>query len=171
VIRIESDASDDWDSDTDWPQLADEAVAAAVAVSRHAALIDSGLCVEISVKFTVDQEVRALNAAYRGKDQPTNVLSFPMFEAELLGSLAMADGGEALLGDVVLAHGVCAAEAREKGVPVADHARHLVVHGVLHLLGYDHEQGEEEADAMEAMERKALAALGVADPYEAALRS
>ena len=165
MIRVESDASGDWDSNTSWSELAAGAVPAAVAASRHAGLIDSGLCVEISVKFTEDSEVRSLNAAYRGKDKPTNVLSFPMFEAELLDSLVMADGGEVLLGDVVLAAGVCSAEAEEKGITVRDHAAHLVVHGTLHLLGYDHEQGEEEAEEMEAVERTALAALGVADPY------
>jgi probable rRNA maturation factor len=166
VIRVESDASGDWDSEIPWSEIAAEAVPAAVAASRHAGLIESGLCVEISVKFTEDNEVRSLNAAYRGKDKPTNVLSFPMFEAELLDSLVMADGGEVLLGDIVLAAGVCAAEAEEKAIPVRDHAAHLVVHGTLHLLGYDHEQGEEEAEAMEAVEREALAALGIADPYE-----
>ena len=167
MIRVESDASGDWDSRNRWPDLAAEAVPAAVAASRHAALMDSGLCVEISVKFTDDNEVRSLNAAYRGKDKPTNVLSFPMFEAELLESLVMADGGEVLLGDIVLAAGVCADEAEEKGISVRDYAAHLVVHGTLHLLGYDHEQGEEEAEAMEGVEREALAALGIADPYPA----
>jgi probable rRNA maturation factor len=79
----------------------------------------------------------------------------------------MADGGEVLLGDIVLADATCAAEAEEKGISVRDHGAHLVVHGTLHLLGYDHEQGEEEAEAMEAVEREALAALGIADPYPA----
>jgi probable rRNA maturation factor len=111
--------------------------------------------------------VRSLNAGYRGKDKPTNVLSFPMFEAELLDSLVMADGGEVLLGDIVLAAGTCAREAEEKQISVRDHAAHLVVHGTLHLLGYDHEQGEAEAEAMEGVEREALGALGIADPYPA----
>ncbi|HEX5184640.1 MAG TPA: rRNA maturation RNase YbeY [Allosphingosinicella sp.] len=164
MIRVESDASGDWDNSLSWPALAAEAVPAAVAAGRHAALIDSGLCVEISVKFTDDNEVRSLNAAYRARDKATNVLSFPMFEADLLDSLVMADGGEVLLGDIVLAAGLCAREAEEKGISVRDHAAHLVVHGTLHLLGYDHEQGE-EAEAMEAVERKALASLGIADPY------
>src|SRR4051812_10941122 len=167
MIRVESDASGDWDSNIPWPELAAEVVPVAVAASNHRGLIESGLCVEISVKFTDDHEVRSLNAGYRGKDKPTNVLSFPMFEAELLDSLVMADGGEVLLGDIVLAAGVCVAEAEEKHISVRDHAAHLVVHGTLHLLGYDHEQGEEEAEAMEAVEREALAALGISDPYPA----
>jgi probable rRNA maturation factor len=165
VILVEADVSEDWDSSTGWPALAERAVRAAVAASGHAALIDSGLAVEVSVKFTGDDEVQALNASYRGKDKPTNVLSFPMFEAALLPSLAQTDGGEVLLGDLALAHGVCAGEAAEKGIPVADHAAHLVVHGTLHLLGYDHEQGDEAAEAMESLERAALAGLGIADPY------
>jgi probable rRNA maturation factor len=165
MILVEADASEEWDSSTDWAELAGRGVRAAVGASDHAALIESGIAVELSVKFTDDEEVRALNAAYRGKDKPTNVLSFPMFEPRLLPSLASAEGGEALLGDIVLAQGVCAREAAEKGVAVADHAIHLVVHGTLHLLGYDHEQGEEAAETMEALERAALAGLGIADPY------
>ena len=168
MILVESSASGEWDSKTSWPELADGAVRAAVAASRHSALIDSGLSIEISVKFTGDDEVKALNASYRAKDRPTNVLSFPMFGAELLDGLAMADGGEVLLGDIVLAEGVCRAEAAEKGIAAADHAAHLVVHGALHLLGYDHEQGEAEAEEMESVERRALAGLGIADPYERA---
>jgi probable rRNA maturation factor len=171
VILVEADSSDEWDSRTDWAALAGRAVRAAVAGSRHAMLAEAGIAVEVSVRFTGDEEVRRLNADYRGKDKPTNVLSFPMIEAGLLDPLADAAGGEVLLGDVVLARGVCAAEAEEKGVAVADHAAHLVVHGMLHLLGYDHEQGEEEAEAMEKVEREALAALGIADPYFSEARS
>jgi probable rRNA maturation factor len=167
VILVESDTSAEWDSSTAWPELAEGAVRAGVLASRHAAILDSALTVEVSVKFTQDAEVQGLNASYRGKDKPTNVLSFPMFEADLLQQLVRADAGEVLLGDIVLAHGVCAREAEEKGVRVRDHAAHLVVHGTLHLLGYDHEEGDEEAEAMERTEREALAALGVADPYPA----
>jgi probable rRNA maturation factor len=171
MILVEADSSDEWDSKTDWPALAGRAVRAAVAASRHAMLGEAGIAVEVSVRFTGDDEVRRLNADYRGKDKPTNVLSFPMIEAGLLDPLSEAAGGEVLLGDVVLARGVCAAEAEEKGVGIADHAAHLVVHGMLHLLGYDHEQGEEEAEAMEKVEREALAALGIADPYLSEARS
>ena len=165
MILVEADVSEEWDSSTGWPALAEGAVRAAVAASAQAALIESGLAVEVSVKFTGDDEVQGLNASYRGKDKPTNVLSFPMFEAALLPSLAQTDGGEVLLGDLALAHGVCAREAAEKGIPVADHAAHLVVHGTLHLLGYDHEEGDEAAEAMESLERAALGGLGIADPY------
>ena len=165
MILVEADASGDWDSSTDWAQLANAAVRAAVVESDVPDLLTGKVTAEVSVRFTGDDEVGALNAAWRRKDKATNVLSFPMVEAEQLAALAKAKG-EALLGDIVLAHGICAREAAAKGVAVADHARHLVVHGMLHLLGYDHERGEADAEAMEQAERRALAALGVADPYE-----
>jgi probable rRNA maturation factor len=171
MIVTESDVSEEWDSRTGWAALADQAVRSAVAASRHAGLIETGLTAELSVKFSCDAEVRALNAAYRHRDRATNVLSFPMVEPDLIGSIERADNGEVLLGDVVLAHGVCAAEAEERGIAIGDHATHLVVHGVLHLLGYDHETGDADADAMEAVERTALAALGIADPYAERMRS
>ncbi len=165
MIRVESDSSDEWDSRTDWSALATQAVLAAASRSLYSVLADSATAVEVSVRFTGDEEVRALNAAWRGKDKPTNVLSFPMIEPAALDSLAEFAGGEALLGDIVLAHDICAGEAEAKGIAVADHAAHLVVHGMLHLLGYDHEQGEEEAERMETVERDALGSMGIADPY------
>jgi probable rRNA maturation factor len=158
MILVEADVSEEWDSRTDWAALADRSVRAAVAHSRHARLIDRE--VEVSVKLTSDADVRSLNAAWRGKDKPTNVLSFPMVEEEKIGSPA-----EPMLGDIVLAHGTCALEAAEKQVPVESHAAHLVVHGTLHLLGYDHETTEADAEEMEEAERQALASIGIADPY------
>ena len=155
MIGVETDVSAEWDNRIDWAALARSAVHAAVAHSRHAGLSDS----EVSVKFTSDAEVRALNSAWRGKDKATNVLSFPMAaEAELASAQ--------LLGDVVLAHGICAAEAAERKVAIEVHAAHLVVHGTLHLLGYDHETSDEDAGEMEETERRALASIGIADPYQ-----
>jgi probable rRNA maturation factor len=154
VIGVESDVSGDWDSRIDWPALALSAVHAAIAHSRHAGLCDS----EVSVKFTSDEEVRALNAAWRGKDKATNVLSFPMAEESELASAQ-------LLGDIVLAHGVCAVEAADKNAAIETHAAHLVVHGTLHLLGYDHETSDGDAEEMEEIERRALSSIGIADPY------
>ncbi|MEA3014238.1 MAG: putative rRNA maturation factor [Sphingomonadales bacterium] len=154
MIGVETDSSEEWGSRIDWPALARSAVHASVAHSRHASLSDS----EVSVKFTSDAEVRALNAAWRGQDKATNVLSFPMAEESELAA-------SPLIGDIVLAHGVCAAEAAAKQVAIEMHAAHLVVHGTLHLLGYDHETSEADAEAMEETERRALASLGIADPY------
>jgi probable rRNA maturation factor len=165
MILVESDTSDEWDSRTGWADLADAAVKAAIAATPVSGFFESALAVEVSVKYTSDEEIRALNASYRGKDRPTNVLSFPMVAGGLLEPLVKADGGEVLLGDIVLAHGICVREAAEKAIPIRDHASHLIVHGTLHLLGYDHEQGARAADAMEDLERSALASLGVADPY------
>ncbi|HEV2746892.1 MAG TPA: rRNA maturation RNase YbeY [Allosphingosinicella sp.] len=167
MILVEADASAEWDSRTDWSELARRAVGAAIATSRFRGLDNSQLAVEVSVKFTSNDEVKALNAAYRGKERPTNVLSFPMVEAELLEPLMAADAGEVLLGDVVLAHGVCAAEAADRAMSVETHAAHLVVHGTLHLLGYRHETSDDDAEAMEMVERAALAAIGISDPYAA----
>ncbi len=99
-----------------------------------------------------DAQVRALNRDYRGKDKPTNVLSFPMPE----------DSG--LLGDVVLARETLEREAAEQGKTFADHLTHLVVHGVLHLYGFDHQNDTDAAD-MEAREVRALAQLGIDNPY------
>ena len=171
MILVEADADGDWDSRTAWGALADKAVRSAVAHSRFARLTDSPVTAELSVRFTDDDEVRELNADWRGKDKATNVLSFPMMEPELLEQLSDASGAEVLLGDVVLAHGVCAAEAVEKQISVEDHAAHLIVHGTLHLLGYDHETGEADADEMEQIEREALAAIGIADPYVTEVQS
>ena len=163
MILVEADAGEDWDSRTDWETLARRAALSAVSKSRHAALAEAETAAEISVRFTSDEEVRQLNSGYRGKDKATNVLSFPMVEPDMLAGLP--SGGEVLLGDIVLAHGVCAREAGEKGVPVETHAAHLVVHGMLHLLGYDHETSEADAEEMESVEREALAAIGISDPY------
>lgn len=149
----------------DWDAVGAKAAAAAVAQTPFGELARSDAMIEIAVRLTDDEEVRQLNAQYRQKDKPTNVLSFPMIEPDLIESLTQnSDDGEVLLGDIILAHGVCAREAEEKGVSVEHHATHLIVHGVLHLLGYDH-QGDSEAEAMESMERAALATLGIPDPY------
>jgi probable rRNA maturation factor len=109
----------------------------------------------VTLLLTDDETVRDLNARFREQDKPTNVLSFP----------APANP-EHFLGDVALAYGVCAREAPEQGKPLAHHLQHLVAHGVLHLLGYDH-IGDDEAEAMEGLERIVLAGLGVPDPYGA----
>ncbi|HEV2867243.1 MAG TPA: rRNA maturation RNase YbeY [Allosphingosinicella sp.] len=155
MLLVEADISQEWDRSTDWAAVAEQAVRAAIAHSRHFGLAQRDA--EVSVKFTTDEEVLSLNATWRGKDAATNVLSF-----------AMADDPTAapLLGDVVLAHGVCAREAEGKGIAVEHHAAHLVVHGTLHLLGYDHETSDEDAEEMEEVERRALAAIGIADPYQ-----
>ncbi|WP_017671714.1 rRNA maturation RNase YbeY [Blastomonas sp. AAP53] len=163
---IETETSTDplWPADTDWEALATRAVAAALAVSPYGSLADARFAVSVSVHFGTDDEVQALNRDYRGKDKPTNVLSFPMLAPDMLDALANTDDGEVLLGDIMLAFQTCAAEAAEKGITVAAHATHLIAHGALHLVGYDH---IEEADAvhMEALEVKALANLGLDNPY------
>ena len=163
MLEVAVDADGEWDSSTDWQRLAREAAAAAIAESAFPQLIEGPRTTELSVRLTSDEEVRALNAHWRGKDKPTNVLSFPMAEPYELEQ-SDDDGPELLIGDVILARGVCVSEAAEKGVSVEQHAKHLVVHGTLHLLGYDHQADSDAAD-MEQREIRALARLGIADPY------
>jgi probable rRNA maturation factor len=109
---------------------------------------------EISVRLCDDDEIRALNLAWRNKDKATNVLSFPS---------PAADRGP-LLGDIVVAFEYVSEEARDAGRSLRDHLAHMLVHGMLHLLGFDHEN-ESEAEKMEALERRILAKLGIDDPY------
>ncbi|RFA30264.1 rRNA maturation RNase YbeY [Alkalilimnicola ehrlichii] len=111
---------------------------------------------ELTVRITGEEESRALNRDYRGKDKPTNVLSFP-FEAPPGVELE-------LLGDLVICAPVVAREAQEQGKPLMAHWAHMIVHGVLHLLGYDHQE-DAEAEAMESLEVEILAGLGMPDPY------
>ena len=148
----------------DWEVLSQRAVAVAIAHSPYIAFATDEALYEVAVKLTSDAEVHQLNRAYRDKDRPTNVLSFPMVQQDLLQGTANTDDGEILLGDIVLAEGVCASEAAEKGISIADHAAHLIIHGTFHLLGYDH-MDDNEAEAMEALEVAALTSLGLSDPY------
>ncbi len=135
--------------------LARETIAVAAAESGVALTPGAELCIHLAD----DAHVRALNARWRGLDKPTNVLSFP--------AAALAEVGKArLLGDVVLAFETLAREATDEGKPLADHYRHLVAHGFLHLIGLDHDN-EADAERMEAIETRILARLGVADPYRA----
>ena len=164
MLSVETHAATPWPDTLDWEARAGEAAAAALALTPYASLTDAAPLVEIAIRLTDDAEVQALNRDFRGKDKPTNVLSFPQVQDDLLESLANSDDGEILLGDIVLARETCMREAEEKGVSVVDHATHLIIHGTLHLVGYDH-MDDASATAMEALEVKALASLGIANPY------
>ena len=155
-----------WPVTCNWQALGTRAVNAAIAQTGFAAAAASRTQYEISIKLAADEDVRALNRDYRGKDKATNILSFPMMSPEDIGQ-CMDDGAqELMLGDMILAHGVCTREANERGVSTAAHATHLIVHGTLHLLGYDHVV-ENEAEAMEALEVRIMRGLGLHDPYGA----
>lgn len=134
------------------PQAAEVSERAGEAVLDEIAPSD-GAEPGVAVLLTSDEAVAELNQRFRGKAGPTNVLSFPA-----------SANPENHLGDIALAYGVCAREAAEQGKTLEQHLSHLVVHGVLHLLGYDHET-DGEAEAMEALERSILESLGVPDPY------
>jgi len=130
--------------------------------AARAALAGAGCALgpaELSIVLGDDALVQALNRQWRKQDKPTNVLSFAALPA------ALPPGAPRLLGDVVLAFETLAAEAAAQGKPLPHHLRHLVVHGVLHLLGFDHEAAG-EAERMEALEVAVLAGLGVPDPYQ-----
>lgn len=144
MIEIVEDDADGWSTvGPDLSGVVDRAAMAALGTVTG----------EVVVLLTDDAGVRDLNARFRGRDTATNVLSFPA-----------AEGAGDLLGDIALASGVCRAEAEAQDKTLADHLSHLVVHGVLHLLGRDHEE-DAEAEEMEAEERSILASLGIADPY------
>ncbi len=140
-----------WDAFEAASALAETAIGTAL---RHAnAKLHAGA--EISLLLCDDAFIRSLNARWRGQDRPTNVLSFP----------AAADPATApILGDIAIAYETMAREAEEEGKSLPAHFSHLIVHGVLHLIGYDH-QDEAEAEVMERLEREILAKLGIEDPY------
>ncbi|WP_040638312.1 rRNA maturation RNase YbeY [Microvirga lotononidis] len=142
----------DWDRLEDAEALAQKAAEAALSVTYEA---DGAF--EASVMLTDDAQIRELNRTWRGKDKPTNVLSFPAPEQP-------GANGPRHLGDIALAYETLVRESEEESKELSHHFAHLIVHGVLHLLGYDHEV-ESEAEIMEGLEVKALATLGIADPY------
>ncbi len=139
-----------------WTRAVPGAAALARRAARAALAAAEAGTGEVAVVLSDDATVRRLNRDYRRKDKPTNVLSFP------LGDVKTAECR--LLGDVILARETVLAEAAAQGKRAGDHLSHLVVHGVLHLLGFDHEK-DAEARRMEALERRILAGLGIADPY------
>ena len=164
TLAINLDADDDWDSSSArLRELAGPTLRAAIAESAWPGLADGRREAEVSIALLGDAAVHDLNAQWRGKDKPTNVLSFPMADPADFDD-ADRPGPPLMLGDMALAHGVCAREADDKGISLEDHARHLMVHGMLHLLGYDH-MDDDEARDMEGRETRALARLAIADPY------
>lgn len=128
------------------------------AVQAELNLQTSATGSELSVVFSDDAQVRGLNSEWRGKDKPTNVLSFPAFAPNRGGPVPP------LLGDIVLAFETVKVEAITENKPIGHHISHLVVHGLLHLLGYDHET-DDDGDEMEALETRILARLAIPDPY------
>ena len=159
-MELEISVEAPWPVATDSEDLAERAVAALAQVAPEL----GNQRLSASILFADDAEVHVLNREWRGKDKPTNVLSFPMLEREDLLDLA-SDGPPELLGDIALALETCEREAAEKGLRLDQHATHLIVHGLLHLAGHDHEISPEDARIMEQLEIKALALLGIADPY------
>lgn len=140
-------------SDPGWSALANADAVCAESFAAARQIMDAADRGHVSVLFGTDAEIADLNARLRGKEGPTNVLSFPAH-----------DSAQGWAGDIALAYGVTRAETEAAGLALRDHVRHLLVHGFLHLHGYDH-QDDDEAEVMEVIERRALQLLGVADPY------
>jgi probable rRNA maturation factor len=165
LVEIVTEQSD-WEKGA-WDGVQDDIQHAAIAafhagIDARTDISFPDVDIEISIRLTDDKEMATLNGKWRQIERPTNVLSFPNGANNL-----EADFGEltVLLGDVVLARETIEAEAEAANLPPVNHVKHLVVHGVLHLLGFDHEI-EHEADIMEALEVEVLATIGVASPYE-----
>ena len=153
-----------WHDGTDWEALATHVLDRAVRLSPYAHLADIDTVIEVAIRLTDDAEVQILNRTYRDKDKPTNVLSFPMVTPDDLAPGATALFPEMMLGDIVLAKETCTREAADKAIAVEAHATHLIVHGLLHLIGFDH-ISDADAEEMEGLERLIMADLGHDDPY------
>ncbi len=142
-----------WGEEESWREAV-ETVVAMAAASADAEIADDA---ELSLVLTDDAAIRVLNRDHRNLDKPTNVLSFPQDDPE-------AEAYGPLLGDIVVAHETVAREADEEGISFRDHFLHMIVHGFLHLVGYDH-MNDDEAEEMEGLETAILARLGIANPY------
>jgi probable rRNA maturation factor len=169
MLIIDIEVADIWpDAEKLWHDAGHTACMAALRHTHYAHIADSPYAFELSLQFSNNHIVHELNHKWRGKDRPTNVLSFPMLEADDLKELAsqhyIAENPEILLGDIILANEVCTGEAIEKEITVIHHAQHLVVHGTLHLLGYNHETDETAAE-MESLEISILESMGISNPY------
>ena len=153
-----------WSADAAWEARAEQACTATLAATPYANTFGAGT--ELCIRLSTDEEVHALNREWRDKDKPTNVLSFPQLEVDDLAAFLSGQKPEqpTLLGDIILARETCEREAADKAVPFEAHATHLIVHGLLHLLGYDH-MTDEDAQTMETIERHVMARLGLHDPY------
>jgi probable rRNA maturation factor len=141
-----------------WPQEAVLVAMAKTAFSTAMDVLELEEQFNVSLLFTDDAAVQTLNAKWRGLDKPTNVLSFPAGESPLAGEVEF-------LGDIALALQTVRQEALDENKIFEHHVSHLLIHGFLHLCGYDHETGDEDAEEMEALERAILARLAIADPY------
>lgn len=151
IIDVEVESSR-WSDTLEHP----EEVCRAAAASALAGVDDAPEIPALSVLLSDDETIAGLNSQFRGKDVPTNVLSFPAGDTY--------PDGTVMLGDIAVAHETVAREAADAGIAIEDHLRHMIVHGTLHLLGFDH-QDDDEAQTMETLEVQVLATMGVANPY------
>lgn len=149
--------------DESWPECDGIIQRAVQGAIKHCQTDTKGMPSELSILLSNNEHVQELNREYREKDKPTNVLSFPALECEAPGQIIL-EPGPIHLGDIVLAYGVVKAEAHDQDISFEDHLSHLIVHGVLHLIGYDHIE-DEEAEVMESLEIAILNDFAIANPY------
>ncbi len=162
LVELDVATPESWPlSDERLHQVIARAIAAALAVAADdgAEVEHDGVPPLVEVLLTDDEEIRRLNARWRGREAPTNVLSFPAGDVPFVPEVPRPLGALVLSGDTLQR------EAGARGVSLSEHLAWLVIHGILHLLGYDHEHDEAQAEHMEALERAALAHLGMSDPY------
>lgn len=162
---ISIDLNSSWDDGVDWQTLAEESINQAIINSDYKYLPSYDKNISISITLSNNDQLHALNKQYRGKDKATNILSFPMLEPNELRALDNHPIPEILLGDLILSHDICYDEAIEKNITIEEHYQHLIIHGILHLLGYDHIE-DKDADIMQSIEITALHNMGINNPYE-----
>ncbi|MFN0024220.1 MAG: rRNA maturation RNase YbeY [Parvularculaceae bacterium] len=143
--------------DARWALALGDAAAFAGKCRDAATALEPKLAAGAALLLADDATLQTLNRDFRGQDKPTNVLSFP-------AGASTGEGTGSFLGDIAMAYDICAREAGDEADRFRDHAAHLIIHGLLHLAGYDHET-DDEAERMERLETRILAGLGVADPY------
>ena len=165
MITCDLDINTLWDKKVDWLSLAEVSILKSIKYSYYSNLIDSNKNVSISITLSDNHQLHSLNKEYRSKDRPTNILSFPLLDHTQLQTIEDYPTPEILLGDLILSYDMCNKEALEKNISIEHHYQHLIVHGILHLLGYDHIE-DKDADIMQSIEIKALEILGIDNPYE-----
>jgi len=164
MIEIDLDIGD-WDKQVNWHMLCEKSIYSIIENSSYSDITHSSYKFSISITLSSNDHVCTLNKQYRGKDKPTNILSFPMIEPKILENINAINTPESLLGDLVLSHEICKEEAKDKEIAIEAHFQHLIAHGMLHLLGYDHIE-DEDAEIMQNIEINALNEINIDNPYE-----
>lgn len=165
MIEIDIIIEPIWGSANDWHALSKRSINKALEYSNYKGLLKTYKHISISISLSNNQQVHALNNQYRSKDKPTNILSFPMLERDELDTIDIIQTPEIMLGDLILAYNICNDEALAQNITLANHFAHLIIHGILHLLQYNHIE-DADADIMQSIEINALRDMGIDNPYK-----